>query len=218
MSNFDIAIIDLGLGNLFSVQQACEHLGLKSKLTSSPEDLKAAKGIILPGVGAFKKAMENLKELNLILPLQEEAKNGKPFFGICLGMQLLFSHSLEHGKTEGLNLIEGSVEPFKKKLDDGTKVRVPLTSWRQTKLNENQDKKGTPLEPLADLEYMYYVHSYYCQPKQDEFILSTSSYAGVKYCSSILKDNIFGTQFHPEKCGEVGLAVYRKWAEKINRN
>ena len=212
-----VAIVDYKVGNLFSVEQACKTVGLESVITDRPDDILAADALILPGVGAFGEAMKNLYELNLIDPLKKFSDSGKPFMGICLGMQLLFSKSEEFGNCEGLNLIKGEVLKFPARNINGKKIKIPQIGWNQI---FNPSKSGnawdsTPLGNIKKGEFMYFVHSFYVAASGSENILSTTEYEGIKYCSAVIKKNIFATQFHPEKSAENGLKIYRYWAEKI---
>jgi len=211
-----IIILDYNLGNLFSVQHACTSLGLDASISQDPKEISNADALILPGVGAFAEAMENLKKLELIEPLKKHVNDGKPFLGICLGLQLLFDKSEEFGYTKGLGLIPGKVLKFPSELK-GKKLIVPQIGWNQLIPKDDQiDFSGTALENLKDKEYAYFVHSYYVKPDSLEDVLSFTNYEGYKYCSSIEKNNILATQFHPEKSGEEGLKIYKHWAEKNN--
>jgi glutamine amidotransferase len=211
-----IIIIDYNLGNLFSVQHACTSLGLDAKISQDPKEIKQAKAIILPGVGAFNEAMNNLKKLNLRTPIQDHVNEGKPFFGICLGLQLLFTESDEFGNSKGLNLIPGKVLKFPKEVN-GNKLIVPQIGWNTiTPTNNGNGFKNTPLEDLKDNEFAYFVHSYYVLPDNQADSLTNTDYEGHHYCSSIIKNNIFATQFHPEKSGIEGLKIYRNWAKQNN--
>ncbi len=202
-----IAIIDYGLGNLFSVEQACSHLGVEAKITSCANEIENADGLILPGVGAFGVAMENLKKNNLVNPLLQFAKSGKPFIGICLGMQLMFTESEEFGQHKGLNLIEGIVRKFPKQNKEGINNIIPQIQWNTI---HNKKKSVNPiLNNLEDGSFMYFVHSYYCQPKDDNLIYMETNYSGINYTSIVIKNNIIGIQFHPEKSAQKGLDIYR---------
>lgn len=212
-----VAIVDYNAGNLFSVEQACKAVGLDPLITSKPEDLLGADALILPGVGAFGDAMNNLHELDLVEPLKDFTASGKPFMGICLGMQLLFSKSEEFGDYAGLNLVEGNVVKFSSVNNNGEKIKVPQLGWNQIAhpLRSQKNWAGTPLEGIRNGEFMYFVHSFYACPLNSEDILSLTNYEGIEYCSAVKKNNIFATQFHPEKSAEEGLKIYRYWADKI---
>jgi glutamine amidotransferase len=207
-----IAIVDFGLGNLFSVAQSCEVLGINAEITSNPEVINNAHGIILPGVGAFGDAMENIQKLNLEHCLKEQVKKGKPTFGICLGMQLMFERSYEFGENRGLGFFSGEVLKFH---SAEKKIRVPQIAWNTIQMNGQENWKKSPFKTLADNEYMYFVHSFYVKPKDESLITSTTVYEGIKYCSSVFKDNLFAVQFHPEKSAQKGLEIYKNWYRQI---
>lgn len=211
-----VAIIDYKMGNLYSVQNACRHVGLESVITTDKDFILSADAAILPGVGAFGQAMKHLQQLQLVEVIHEFINLGRPFMGICLGFQLLFSTSEEFGSTTGLNLIEGKVKKFPV-TRNGQKVKVPQVGWNRiyfSGLRERMGKKH-PLGDISEGSYLYFVHSYYAVPENQNLILTKTDYAGIEYCSSILKDNILGTQFHPEKSGNLGIQIYKKWASEI---
>lgn len=214
-----VSIIDFGLGNLYSVQQACNRVGLVAKITSDKEEILNSDAAILPGVGAFGEAMENLIKLNLVDTIKEFIDTGKQFFGICLGFQLLFSESEEFGTFKGLNLIEGQIKKFPKQNYQGEIIRVPQIGWNRI-LNayNNGNWENSLLKGINNQEYMYFVHSYYVQPKNEDVILTRTSYMGISYCSSIFVKNIFASQFHPEKSGMDGIKIYKEFANKIMEN
>lgn len=191
-----IAIIDYGLGNLKSVKYALDRLGKDSILTERPEDLFAASGVILPGVGAFEQAMANLRGKGLVEPIRAVAASGKPLVGICLGVQLLLSQSQEYGVHAGLDIIPGQVVRFAENLT------VPHMGW-------NQVEQAIPcplFEGVADKAFFYFAHSYYLQPDSADVAVGMTDYGG-RYCSMVQSGNVFGTQFHPEKSGPVGLVM-----------
>ncbi|QQT27804.1 imidazole glycerol phosphate synthase subunit HisH [Sphingobacterium spiritivorum] len=210
-----IVIVDYQLGNLFSVNQALLNVGANVLISSDKEAIRSADAIVLPGVGAFSDAMRNLHDLDLIDVLHQKVNIEKrPFLGICLGLQLLFTASKEFGNHKGLDFISGTVERFNNQnILDFSKVKVPQISWNTISYPSNRSWKDTPLEMIKNETDMYFVHSYYVKPLDQDVILSTTSYGGIEYCSSILKDNIFACQFHPEKSGERGLDIYRKWIQ-----
>ena len=214
-NNIKIAIIDYEAGNLYSVQHACNFVGAESKITSDVREIMAADGVILPGVGAFGEAMDNLRKKGLIDPIRDFVKSGKPFMGVCLGLQLLFTQSEEFGLHQGLNLIEGEVKRFPNKNPKGKAVRVPQIGWNQIKSQDKNRWKKSPFKNLADNEFMYFVHSFFVTPKDKKDILSTSNYEGIEYCSSILRDNLFATQFHPEKSAQEGIKIYKNWTDQV---
>lgn len=207
-----IAIIDYKMCNLFSVEHACRHVGMNPIITSDPEVIFESDGVILPGVGAFGDAIKNLDELGLSSAVRKTVAEGKPFMGICLGLQLLFSESEEFGNHKGLGLIPGKVRKFPSLLD-GRALKVPQIGW-------NHIQKAKPsrfLEHINDKEYMYFVHSFYVQPQENSAILTTTNYEGFEYCSSIEKDNIIAFQFHPEKSAEIGIGIYSNWRDHIQK-
>lgn len=206
-----VIIIDYKLGNLFSVLQACKTVGIQAEISSDINEIKAASALILPGVGAFPEAMQNLKDLNLVDAIIKEVNNKKPIFGICLGQQLLLTESEEFENCKGLNLIEGKILKFSNKINN-KKVKVPQIGWNQILKPENITWKSTPFNDIDVNNYMYFVHSYYTELKDNKNILSYTNYCDFIYASAILKDNIFSTQFHPEKSGEKGLTIYKNWA------
>lgn len=206
-----IAIIDYQLGNLFSVQQACIYLGYDAYVTSDPKAIMAADYAILPGVGAFHDSMVNMKKLDLIEPVKDFVASGKPFMGVCLGLQLLFTQSEEFGSSKGLNLIEGEVKRFSPKNTEGGTLKVPQIGWNQIYESQPRIWENAPLKTCKNGDYMYFVHSFYVKPVSDAVVLSTTNYGGHDYCSSIQKDNIFACQFHPEKSAETGLTIYKQF-------
>ena len=205
-----VVIIDYQLGNLFSVKQACDTVGINTEISSNRKDILNADALILPGVGAFNEAMNNLKEFGLDIAIQEKVKSGTPIFGICLGQQLLFTESEEFGTGKGLDLISGIIKRFPEKIDE-RKVNVPHISWN-TLIEHKKSWNDTPLLELKNHEFMYFIHSYYVKPEDDSCILTITNYDGIEFCSSILIDNIFATQFHPEKSADKGLSIYKNWA------
>lgn len=215
---FKIAIIDYEMGNLFSVQRACEHIGVNAVITEDKSAITKADGVILPGVGAFGDAMVNLKKKDLIKPIKDFIETGKPFMGICLGLQLLFSESEEFGIHTGLDIIKGSVIKFPVKNPNGEMLRVPQVGWNRIfkpDITQEDWWDETPLKNLSDGEFMYFVHSYYAVPSETEIVLSTTSYEGVPFCSSILWKNVFACQFHPEKSAVRGLRIYENWFQQL---
>lgn len=204
-----IAIIDYGVGNLFSLTRSLEYIGEKSVVTRDLNILEAADHIILPGVGAFGDAVEKLAQLELIAPIQQLAASGKPFLGICLGMQLLFETSEEFGSYQGLGLIPGKIvsmtEAFQKQAID---LKVPQIGWNQLEILET----ACPLvRDIQQGDYVYYVHSFYASDCE-ESLIAVSDY-GVKVPGIVQKGNVMGTQFHPEKSGDVGLKILKAFAE-----
>lgn len=215
MKNKYISIIDYRLSNIYSVKHACEAVGLNAIISSKKEDLLSADGAILPGVGAFGDAMSNLKKLDLISPIKDFIANGKPFMGICLGMQLLFTESSEFGIHKGLDVIEGTVNKFPE-FNKHNKIRIPHVGWNKIYLPKGRTSwKNSLLRGVDNNDYMYFVHSYYVSPSNYKDVLAMTDYEGVEYCSAIVDNNVFATQFHPEKSGRIGLKIYQNFVEKI---
>ena len=219
-----VAIIDYGLGNLFSVKHACEHAGMQASVTNSSDEILAAEAVILPGMGAFGDAMDNLRSLDLIGPLRDTVASGKPLIGVCLGMQLIMTEGFEFGRHKGLGFIEGDVVKFDNPVEGPVKLKVPQIEWNniyRTRRIQNGDQDpwaDSPLEGLADNEYMYFVHSYHARPESQNVMLSASQYGQIEFCSSLQHGNIFAFQFHPERSGPQGLVIYRNLASLIERS
>jgi glutamine amidotransferase len=206
------AIVDFGLGNLFSVRQACEHAGMNASITPDADEIANADLVILPGVGAYKDAMDTLRDLGLVSVLRDYAESGKPLIGICLGLQLMMSRSHEFGTHEGLDLIKGDVVRFQPHdLPNERRLKVPQVGWN-TIQPLHQDWPGTYLEGLEPDTHMYFVHSYYVVPEEEAVILSTSTYGDTQFCSSVQRGNVFACQFHPERSGREGLRMYANFA------
>ena len=198
-----IAIIDYGMGNLGSVQKALAFLGYDSEITDDPSRVMDADGVILPGVGAIGAAMEALSSKGLDKVVHEYIATGKPFLGICLGMQMLFDSSEESFGGEpvkGLSVLPGKVVRFPSDMG----LKIPQIGWNSLSSRN---------EILPDGQYVYFVHSYYCVPDREEDIAATVEY-GIEYCCSVRRDNVFACQFHPEKSGEVGLRILDRWAKQ----
>lgn len=205
------------MGNLFSVDQACKYAGLESVITNDKNVILNSDGVILPGVGAFASCMNNLNKLDLILPLKDYISTGKPFLGICLGMQLLFTESEEFGTHKGMNVFEGNVRKFPEFTTREKKLKVPCIGWNNI-YEKEESWKRTILNDIHTNECMYFVHSYYVNPVNEKDILSLTNYEGVEFCSGIRKDNITAFQFHPEKSGEEGLKIYKNWHFEISKS
>ena len=208
-----IASIDYQMGNLFSVANACEYVGLDPVLTWDKNLISEAEGIILPGVGAYAKAMEQLNRLDLIDTIKTVIeKQEQPFLGICLGMQLLFSHSEEFVNTPGLDIIKGTVTKFR--VNESTEpIRVPQIGWNTIQKN----KESPVLNGIGDGDFMYFVHSFYCTPSNRDDILTSTTYGSITFCSSVMKNNLIATQFHPEKSSEKGILFYQNWANFVKK-
>ena len=207
-----IAIVDYGMGNLRSVQKAFEKLGFKTKVTDNPDDLNNSEKLVLPGVGAFKDAKDGLEQRGLIEPILKAIHSGKPFLGICLGLQLLFTKSMENGEHDGLNLIPGKVIRFGSSRTDipvsPSIIKIPHMGWNQILFKKNIPiLKGVPTNT-----YMYFVHSYYVNPEEENDIATETDY-GTRFTSMVWRKNIFATQFHPEKSQKHGLTILKNFAE-----
>lgn len=216
-----VAIVDYGLGNLFSVKQACQKTGILAVVTSDPEQVVGADAVILPGVGAFGDAMETLRARSLDGAVFEACRLGKPIVGICLGMQLLMSESHEFGRHKGLGIIEGDVVPFESGKSSNGRVKVPHIGWEPicrpaNRVGNDTWEKG-PLAGLRDGEYMYFVHSFYVKPKDGSVVTSISSYGGTEFCSGLRQGRVVGFQFHPERSGPEGLRIYENLARFIGK-
>ncbi|MBI4336964.1 MAG: imidazole glycerol phosphate synthase subunit HisH [Chloroflexi bacterium] len=207
MTHCRVAVIDYGAGNLRSVTKALEAVGGQPSLTSDPQEIQGAQAVLLPGVGACDAAMEALKERGLTGAVRRAILSGTPFFGVCLGLQLLFEAS-EEGAARCLGIFRGQVRRFSHEL------KVPHMGWNQVHFDEHH-----PV--FADVpqdSYFYFVHSYYADPGESSLVVGTTSY-GAEFCSAVAWGNLIATQFHPEKSGAVGLQLYRNFltfAEKTN--
>ena len=196
-----IAIVDYGMGNLRSMAKAIEHVGGEPVLTSDDADLREAERIVLPGVGAFGEAMENLRSTGLVDVLEDEVlRGGKPFLGVCLGMQLLARSSMEHGRHDGLGWVAADVLPL---AITAPEIRVPHTGWNDIELCA---AAGTPLERVRPGESFYFNHSLHLVP-DDESLIAAQTWHGERVVAAIARDNVCATQFHPEKSQQAGLEL-----------
>ncbi len=202
-----IAIIDYGMGNLRSVEKGFQKVGIDVTVTNSPAVVRKADAVVLPGVGAFKDCMKELTNLELIDAVVDSIKQGKPYLGICLGLQVLFSESVEFGRCRGLDVLRGKVVRFE--LEDQT-LKVPHMGWNEIKI-----QKDNPLfKGIPDKSYFYYVHSFYVVPDDAAIIATTTDY-GIEFTSSVWKDNIFAVQFHPEKSQAIGLQLLKNFGDIV---
>lgn len=200
-----IAIIDYGVGNLFSLSRSLEAIGAEAVITREPDTIQSAERIILPGVGAFGDAMDKLKENGMDELIRQQAALGKPLMGICLGMQLLFEKSLEFGEHEGLSLIPGTVRPIADVIDPA--LKIPQIGW-------NALRKTNPyyiLQDVKDGECVYFVHSYYADTEA-KYIIADTEYSA-RLTAAVANGNVCGCQFHPEKSGNTGLRILKSFAE-----
>ena len=207
-----VVIIDYGMGNLFSVQQAFSKVGIPAAITSSKIDVMDATVVIIPGVGAFGDAMNALHKLDLVSPIKDLIGSNTLIVGICLGMELLMSESEEFGIHKGLDVVSGPVVRLKPNPDDKRPPKVPHVGWSRIyspdDSREEDPWKDTLLDSVPQDEFMYFVHSYYVRPLDGNIVLSISQYGDVQFCSSFNTGNIFGCQFHPERSGTHGLTIY----------
>lgn len=199
-----LAIIDYGMGNLRSVQKGFEKVGFQATVTNDPAVLASADKVVLPGVGAFEDAMHELRRRELIEPIRAAVASGKPFLGICLGLQLLFDVGYENGTHEGLRILPGKVVRFELPAE----YKVPHMGWNQLSIR----RPAPLLTGLKDGTHAYFVHSYYVVP-QDSTVIATETSYGVPFTSMIWRDNLYATQFHPEKSQADGLQMLRNFAQ-----
>ena len=204
-----IAIIDYGMGNLRSVQKGFEKVGSEAIITADPQVVLQADKIVLPGVGAFRDCMHNLEQAGFVEPILKVIAEGRPFLGICVGMQLLFTDSVEFGLYSGLNVIPGHVLRFPDQMMvAGEKLKVPQMGWNQISFK----RRPPAFAGVENDSNVYFVHSYYVKPDDSSIIATTTDY-GIEFCSSVWKDNVVATQFHPEKSQAIGLKILKNFAE-----
>ena len=200
-----VAIIDYGVGNLFSLQSSFAAIGQKAAVTSDAAEMKKADRLILPGVGAFRDAAEKLRRSGLDLALKEEVSRGKPLLGICLGMQMLFERSYEYGEHEGLGLLKGEIRPIAERIPAG--LKIPQMGWNSLRI-----LRDSPLfRYTRDGDYVYFVHSYSAVNCEDSLLAVTNYGTALTACAG--SGNIYGCQFHPEKSGETGLRMLKAFCE-----
>lgn len=206
-----VVIIDYGMGNLYSVQQACKKVGLTATISPRASDMADVSGVILPGVGAFGTAMDRLRVQEMVAPLRSFAASGRPLLGICLGMQLLMDSSEEFGAHEGLGLIRGNVTRFMQRPGTDT-AKVPQIQWNRVRM-----KTGSRLfKGVTDNSFMYFLHSYCVRPGDQAVVSGTTEYCGAEYCSALECGNIMATQFHPEKSMAQGLQIFSNFKDIIH--
>ncbi len=204
-----IAIVDYGMGNLRSVHKGFERVGVPSIVTHDARTIKQASGLVVPGVGAFKKAMENLREFGLVDPIKEFIQSGKPFLGICLGLQLLFTEGEEFGRQPGLGIFKGRVVRFPFSSSKNS-LKVPHMGWNAVQIR----KRFPALEGIENGAYFYFVHSYYPIPEDPEMIATVTDYGG-EFVSSIGRGSLFACQFHPEKSQAMGLRILENFGRLV---
>jgi len=205
-----IVVIDYGMGNLRSVVKGFEKVGVTAEVTGDPDVVRAAGGVVLPGVGAFGMAMEHLQAAGLDVAIKEVVAADKPFLGICLGLQLLFTESEEFGPVRGLDILPGRVVRF---FPDGAPagVKIPHMGWNGIE----KRRPVTVLEDVPDGSYVYFVHSFYVAPDDPSVIATTTEFGGQQFVSSVATGRLFASQFHPEKSGEVGLRILRSFGRIV---
>ena len=201
-----LAIIDYGMGNLRSVEKGFLKVGVDAKVVTDPRSVNDAEAVVLPGVGAFRDCMKNLDQMKLIEPILKSIRNGKPYLGICLGLQMLFTESEEFGVYKGLDVLKGKVVRFQ------VDLKVPHMGWNTVRLL----KKPPIFDGIKDESYFYFVHSYYVAPDDEGIIAGTTDY-GMTFTSMVWKDNIIATQFHPEKSQETGLKILKNFGDFVKR-
>lgn len=196
-----ITLVDYECGNLKSVEQAFAHCGADVEITSDVSTISKAEKLVLPGVGAFPVGMENLEKLGLVEVITERAKSGVPLLGICLGMQLLFEHSEEHGSTNGLGLIKGVVDKIE---SSNPELKLPHIGWNKLFISKKDFL-------LTESDYFYFVHTYMAKPAEKSSILALSQYEDVEFCAAVNDENIWGMQFHPENSSKQGLEILSRF-------
>lgn len=207
-----ITVIDYGIGNLLSVRQAFEYCGAEVILTDSPELIRNAAGLILPGVGAFENGMDGLRKRQLIQPIRDLVAKGRPLLGICLGMQMLLDTSEEFGDHAGLGLIHGKVVAIPTTKANGSPHKVPHIGWNALLgADPSLAWKGTILDGIEPRSCVYFVHSYTAQPARPEHRLADCDYNGRLISAAVRSGNVYGCQFHPEKSGETGLQIIKNF-------
>ena len=199
-----VTIVDYGMGNLRSVQKAFERLGLQAEITDCPERILDAERLVVPGVGAFEDAIHELDRRRLIKPILRFIESGRPFLGICLGLQLLFEKSYENGVHKGLGILRGDVVRF----ELSSEYSIPHMGWNQVR----QECPTPVMRDIPDESFFYFVHSYYVVPGAPEVIAGTTEY-GFRFCSMVRQDNVFATQFHPEKSQSLGLKLLQNFGD-----
>ena len=216
-----VAIVDYGMGNLFSVKNACAQAGMSAAITSRREDGVAADVVILPGIGAFGDAMRALADLDLVSVLRDVAAAGKPLLGICLGMQLFMTESHEFGRHRGLGIVDGEVVRLPER-PEGRRLKVPHVGWSRIRPPAAAGLGEVPAwsEPLLGAvptgDFMYFVHSFYCLPADAGAVVTLTSYGPTEFCSGLRAGNVVGFQFHPERSGSSGLRIYANLAASLH--
>lgn len=213
-----VAIVDYGLGNLRSIEQALLHASLRPVITSDARTILDADAVVLPGMGAFGDAMATLRRLDLVHVLRDLAQSPTPLIGVCLGVQLLMTESCEFGHHQGLNVIEGDVVRLENPRHGDRPLKVPQIGWNRIQPTGPDGWNHGLLDGVAPGEYMYFVHSYVVRPSRPEMIVSTTEYGGITFCSSLAYRSVFACQFHPERSGTHGIRVYTNLARSLMDN
>jgi glutamine amidotransferase len=203
-----IAIVDYGMGNLRSVQKALEHVGADARIARTPGEMAKAEKIVLPGVGAFRDAIAQIRSQGFVEPIREAIDGGTPFLGICLGLQMLFDVSYEDGEYEGLGILPGKVVRFDFTAEQAATLPVPHIGWNQVR----SSRPCPMLDGIEDGTYFYFVHSYYVVPREATIAATTTEY-GYEFVSAVWRDNLFATQFHPEKSQAAGLRLLQNFVK-----
>ncbi len=216
-----IVVVDYGRGNIRSITRALAHVGAEAVVTADPADVAGAERVLLPGVGAFGDCMDGLKSRGLVDPIRHFCRSGKPFLGICVGMQLLMDEGHEFGRHEGLGIVKGKTVKLPEMMGE-TRVKVPHIGWSRLEPGapcpkglsgaEGPGWADGPLAGLPEGGQVYFVHSYAAEPAEPADRLATTPFAGTRFCSALRKNNVLGFQFHPEKSGPAGLDILRRWA------
>ncbi|MEM7364354.1 MAG: imidazole glycerol phosphate synthase subunit HisH [Pseudomonadota bacterium] len=208
-----VSVVDYGIGNLLSVIRAFERIGANVELVSDADSVAAATRLVLPGVGAFGDGMSELRKRGVVDAIQESSLKGTPVLGICLGMQMLLGVSLEFGRFEGLGIIDGVVEPVPREGTHGQRHKIPHIGWNTLKKGHGRSWDDTILAATAEGSAVYFVHSYMAVPTDRTHLLAGCDYNGVEVSAVVSRDNVYGTQFHPEKSGDVGLRILGQFME-----
>ena len=211
MKKSKIAILDYGLGNVKSISNAFDNIGVIPILSKDRDVVMESSALVLPGVGAFAKGMENLEKNNLVSIIYDFVKTSKPFLGICLGMQMLLEKSEEFGETEGLGLIKGKVK--KMSINGNSLDKLPHVSWNELSEPSQGRWKGTLLNDSSLLTDVYFVHTFVASPENKKDVLATTNYGNTEFCAAVHSKNVYGTQFHPEKSGKAGLKMLKNFIE-----
>ncbi len=212
-----ITIVDYGIGNIFSVSRAFLNCGAVVEVTDNPKDIAKAKSIVLPGVGAFSKGMDGLRQRGLIDILRDFADTGRPMLGICLGMQMLFAESYEFGRHPGLGILEGKIVPIPNVNQLGKKLKIPHIGWAPLlSVEDDLNWNNTFFQNIETGDEAYFVHSFMAIPEAKNEQLAIANYDDVRICAAVAKGNILGCQFHPEKSGDVGLKIINNFLEFQN--